>query len=125
MEKEKIKRDLFFIMAALTAALLIWGIFYLMNQNGGDTVVVFRDGQVLERYPLAQDNIYIIPYGEEYNLLMISGGEAFVSDADCPDGLCMKQRAVSRDGESIICLPHKLVIQVVAKEEGDLDAVTY
>lgn len=125
MEKDKIKRDLFFIVAALTVALLIWGIFCLMNQNGGDTVVVFRDGQILERYSLAQDNIYIIPYGEEYNLLMISGGEAFVSDADCPDGLCMKQRAVSRDGESIICLPHKLVIQVVAKEEGDLDAVTY
>ena len=68
----------------------------------------------------------IVTWGEdEYNLLMISDGTAFVSDADCPDKLCVKQRAISRNGESIICLPHKLVIRIVAKEESRLDAVTY
>ena len=33
--------------------------------------------------------------------------------------------AISKNGESIICLPHKLVIQIVAKEESELDAITY
>ena len=96
-----------------------------MNDGEGDMAVVLQDGKELSRYSLSEDAVYVISYGEEYNLLMISNGEAFVSDADCPDGLCMKQRAVSKNGESIICLPHKLVIQIEAKEEGNLDAVTY
>ena len=67
-----------------------------------------------------------IPWGDEnYNLLFISGGEVSVFDADCPDGLCVKARNISKSGESIICLPHKLVIQIESKEEGALDAVTY
>lgn len=119
------KWDIIFIAGALFTALMIWGIFTYMGGDGGDEVVVLQDGKELAGYPLAEDNIYIISYEDEYNLLMISGGEAFISDADCPDGLCMKQRAISRKGESIICLPHKLVIQVEAKEEGVLDAVTY
>lgn len=125
MGKEKILKDIIFIMCVLVSAVLIWVLFRYMNGSEGDSVVVIQDGQETERYLLSEDNIYIISYGEEYNLLMISDGEAFITDADCPDGLCMKQRAIFRNGESIICLPHKLVIQVEAKEEGKLDAVTY
>ena len=119
------KKDIIFISGVLLVALFIWGIFCLVNNTGEGVVTVVQNGQTIGYYPLSEDNTYIIPYGEEYNLLVISGGEAFISDADCPDGLCMRQRAVSKNGESIICLPHKLVIQVVAKEEGELDAVTY
>ncbi|MBQ8596669.1 MAG: NusG domain II-containing protein [Lachnospiraceae bacterium] len=125
MKNVKFKHDIIFIAVILVLALLMWGYMRYIGTGNGDTVVVLQDGREIGHYPLSEDNIYIIAYGEEYNLLMISNGEAFVSDADCPDGLCVKQRAVSKDGESIICLPHKLVIQVEAKEEGELDAVTY
>ena len=125
MEKDKFKKDILFILILLLLAGIIWCLYALIHNNGDNVVVVTRDGEVVEQYSLSEDNVYIIPYGEEYNLLMISNGEAFVTDADCPDGLCIRQRAISRNGESIICLPHKLVIQVESKEEGSLDAVTY
>ena len=125
MEKVKFKKDILFISIILLLAGMIWCLYALIHKNDGNVVVVTRDGEVVEQYSLSEDNVYIIPYGEEYNLLMISNGEAFVTDADCPDGLCIRQRAISRNGESIICLPHKLVIQVESKEEGSLDAVTY
>lgn len=119
------KKDVIFIMCVLAAAFIIRVIFCLFNETREGSVAVFQNGQEIGRYMLDEDNIYIIPYGEGYNLLMISNGEAYVSDADCPDGLCIRQRAISKGGESIICLPHKLVIQVVSKEEGELDTVTY
>ena len=125
MGKDKFKKDILFILILLLLAGIIWCLYALIHNNGDNVVVVTRDGEVVEQYSLSEDNVYIIPYGEEYNLLMISNGEAFVTDADCPDGLCIRQRAISRNGESIICLPHKLVIQVESKEEGSLDAVTY
>ena len=125
MGKDKFKKDILFILILLLLAGIIWCLYALIHNNGDNVVVVTRDGEVVEQYSLSEDNVYIIHYGEEYNLLMISNGEAFVTDADCPDGLCIRQRAISRNGESIICLPHKLVIQVESKEEGSLDAVTY
>lgn len=125
MEREKIFKDIIFVMGVLAVSLLIWLAFRYINGSSGDSVAVVRNGQEEGRYSLLEDNVYIISGETGYNLLMISGGEAFITDADCPDGLCMKQKAISRKGESIICLPHKLVIQVEAKEESDLDAVTY
>ena len=125
MKKEKLKKDIIFIVCVFAAALIIRVIFCFVNEAREGSVVVFQNGQEIGSYMLDEDNIYIIPYGEEYNLLMISNGEAYVSDADCPDGLCIRQRAISKGGESIICLPHKLVIQVVSKEESELDTVTY
>ena len=125
MKNIKLRNDIIFMVAVMLIALLTWTYIRYIGFNNGDTVTVLQDGEEIGSYPLSEDNIYIISYDGSYNLLMISNGEAFVSDADCPDGLCMKQRAVSKDGESIICLPHKLVIRVEAKEEGELDAVTY
>lgn len=125
MEREKIFKDIIFVIGVLAVSLLIWLAFRYINGSSGDSVAVVRNGQEEGRYSLLEDNVYIISGETGYNLLVISGGEAFITDADCPDGLCMKQKPISRKGESIICLPHKLVIQVEAKEESDLDAVTY
>ena len=114
------------MVCVISLALIVWGIYAYCNQNGADTVFVIQDGKQVGAYPLEEDKIVIVTWGEdEYNLLMISDGTAFMSDADCPDKLCVKQNPISGNGESIICLPHKLVIRIAAKEESKLDAVTY
>ena len=126
MDKSMIKKDILFLVCVISLALIVWGIYAYCNQNGADTVFVIQDGKQVGAYPLEEDKIVIVTWGEdEYNLLMISDGTAFISDADCPDKLCVKQNPISGNGESIICLPHKLVIRIAAKEESKLDAVTY
>ena len=126
MDKSRIKKDILFLVCVISLALIVWGIYAYCNQNGADTVFVIQDGKQVGAYPLEEDKIVIVTWGEdEYNLLMISDGTAFMSDADCPDKLCVKQNPISGNGESIICLPHKLVIRIAAKEESKLDAVTY
>ena len=54
---------------------------------------------------------------------MIKDGEARMEWADCPDQICVDHRAVSRNGESIICLPNQVVVTVASSEESDVDAV--
>lgn len=123
---DKLKKDLILISGIFLTAILLWLIPLFMNKETPAVVKVIQDGQVTGTYPLSEDRTEFISYGEEsYNLLFISNGEASVSDADCPDGLCIRSRSISRNGESIICLPHKLVIQIESKEESELDAVTY
>lgn len=123
MDGQKIKWDACLVAGILLLALLIWGSFNLINKEEAGIVVVLREGEVIAEYPLSEDCAVTISDQSGYNRLMISGGEASVSDADCPDGLCVSQKAISRKGESIICLPHKLVIRIESGEEGDVDAV--
>ena len=54
---------------------------------------------------------------------MIENGIAYVTDADCPDQLCVHQKAASKNHESIICLPNKVVVEVDGSEESEFDAV--
>ena len=119
-------KDIILIISVLIIAFLIWLIPFLTERGEPALVNVFQDGQKIGVYPLAEDQTVLIPYEDEhYNLLFISDGTASISDADCPDKLCVKARSIRQSGESIICLPHKLVVQIESEKEGTLDAVTY
>lgn len=126
---DKIKKDMILIVGILLTALLFWLIPLLLNRINRKfpaIVSVYQDGERLADYPLADDLTVAIPWeGDGYNLLLIENGMASVTDATCPDQLCVRQRAISQNGESIICLPHRLVLQIEGTEEGELDAVTY
>ena len=45
-------------------------------------------------------------------------------EADCPDRLCVKQKAICKNGETIVCLPHKVVVEIRSQEENLLDGQT-
>ena len=52
---------------------------------------------------------------------------AHVTDADCPDQVCIRMGKISKTGENIVCLPHKLVVQLegdsAADEQDELDVI--
>ncbi len=126
---DKVRKDLTLLGGLLITAFLFWLIPFLLNIINKDlpaTVIVYQDGQKLADYALSEDQTVVIPWKEEgFNLLLIENGRARVTDADCPDQLCVRQRSIGRKGESIICLPHRLVVEINAKEERELDALTY
>lgn len=65
-----------------------------------------------------------IPDGVSYNLLSVSGSEVSMEAADCRDQICVNHRPVSAGGESIICLPHRLVVEIAGgTDEETLDGV--
>ncbi len=123
---DKLKKDIILLSVILLAAFLLWLVPSFFQRDEPARVRVYQDGNQIAEYPLAEDLVKAVSYEEEhYNLLLIENGKVSVSDADCPDQLCVKQRSISKNGESIICLPHRLVVQVESGEERELDAVTY
>ena len=72
-------------------------------------------------YVLTEDRRIEINHGT--NILEIKNGEASMIEADCPDQICVHEKAISADGESIICLPNKIVVEVESDKESELDAV--
>ncbi len=123
--KKHLRNDLLLIAGLLLAAAL--GILYLfVFRSTGDTVKVTVDGKPYATYSLSQNitkDIYTGKNNEHLNRLVIQDGKAFVETATCPDGICVAHSAVFRDGESIVCLPHGVVIAVVTQGENGPDIV--
>lgn len=80
------------------------------------------NGEIEGTYSLSEDREIKINDGS--NVLQIKNGKAKMIEADCPDKLCMHQKAVSKNHESIICLPNKVVVEVESSENSKYDAVT-
>ena len=98
-------------------ALLLW-----FTRQAGGTVTVQIDGKVVMELPLSEDAELVLGEGAHTNTLVIRGGTARVVDASCPDRLCVRQGAVQYAGESIVCLPHKLVVTVEGGLPPAIDA---
>ncbi len=79
--------------------------------------MVTVDGKEVGRYSLFENRTVDIPSaGGGENTVMIENGEVSVSSANCPDKICVSHRKISKDGEVIVCLPHKLVVSVEAEQ---------
>lgn len=108
---KKFHADVLLVVILLLVGGLIAGFAFLYGQQG--TMVEVRvDGIVQARYPLQENRDTVIHGTDGENHLIVENGQAYLKDADCPDKLCVRQGAISRRGQSIICLPHKVVIEI-------------
>ena len=126
MEKKIRKNDIILIaVLALIAFVSYIGIGFFQGANTKTGVaVVTIDGEEYGRFPLAVDTTERIELPDgSYNILEIRDGEADITDASCPDGICVNHRAVSKRGESIVCLPNKVAVEIENGEESDIDFV--
>ena len=114
------KNDIIIIGIAMVVLTVFCVIFYLGHRQQGAEVVVTVDGTEYGRYSLGQEQTINIG---DTNVLLIRDGRADMTWADCPDQLCVHQRAISRDGENLVCLPNEVVVTVISDEKADLDAV--
>ena len=112
----------------LAAVLLLLGgalaLFLRLTRQAGGTVTVQIDGELVMELPLNGDTQLVLGEDEHTNTLVIAGGTARVVEASCPDRICVGHGAIQYAGESIVCLPHKLVITVQGGQAGGLDALT-
>ena len=95
----------------ILGAVLLGLSFYLFREEGS-VVEVTVHGELYGRYSLAEEQCVRIKTEAGENLLVIRDGAAYVSLADCPDGICAAHKPISRTGESIACLPHGVAITV-------------
>ena len=84
---------------------------------------VIKTNDVLYNVDTDTEEKIELPDGS-YNILVIKEGKADVTEASCPDGICVSHRAVSKQNQSITCLPNKLVVEIKNGEASDLDAMT-
>ena len=117
MNKRRIA-DALVVAFFLSISLLLF--LFLRGGKEGSEVRVMVEGKEIGVYSLSKDGEYSLNGGT--NTLIIKDGKAYMTDADCPDKLCVRQGKISRNGETITCLPNKLTVTVI-DEKGEVDLV--
>lgn len=111
------------IFALLVLAAAVSGAFILLRGGGTEAPVarISRDGVVLEEIPLDQVEVgysFVLEDESGSNTVLVEPGRIRISQADCPDQICVNQGFISDSTVPIVCLPHKLMIEIVGGGDG-------
>lgn len=118
------RNDIIFMAVILAVIACAAGWLLLTRGENGACVLVTVDGEAYGTYLLSEEqDIPIQINGETANFLVIRDGKADMTEADCPDRLCVRQKAISRTNETIVCLPNKVVVQVMGSKESGFDSI--
>jgi len=121
--KTKINRkDVMFAGIVLFFALCIWGIMMIIQSKNGERVLIKIDGKIYEECSLSENKTIKIDNKYGMNVIVIKDKHVFAETADCPDKYCVNQGKISKSGQMIVCMPHKLVVEITGSKKK-LDSV--
>ena len=145
--KQFIRKADIILFIALVAVGLAASAFLAMSHadaGSGAKVIIESGGSLYARYPLSEDRVVVVPAPKQnrvdapsadsdapaseqydyYNVVEISGGKVSVTEASCKNQVCVRHGSISKAGESIVCLPNRLVVSIENSEGGGYDEVT-
>ena len=117
------RNDMILLLAILLPAVIIMTVMSL-NKNAGGQVKVTVDGELYGIYDLDKKETIVIENEEGFkNIVEIENGYVYMKEADCRDLICVNQGNISKKSETIVCLPHKVVVEVISGEESEADVI--
>ena len=118
--KQKLRADVIVIVSLLVLALALYLALNLGRREGG-TAVVRVNGVETEQHSLLQNGSF--PLNGGTNILVIEDGYAWMSEANCPDHICVRQGKIHYTGQVITCLPNRLTVTIEGGEDGGVDLI--
>ncbi len=108
----------FLILLAGIIALIVW----IFPSGEGDEVKISVDGSEVFSASLNTDDEIVIETEFGKNTIVIENSKVYVKDADCSNKLCEKGH-ISKGGQSIVCLPNKLVVAIEKAKKDETDVL--
>ena len=105
---------LIIVLALIPVLFMIFNMYGALHADNPE-LVVYVDGEEYGRYLLNEDRT--IDIGGT-NICRIEGGRAWMTEANCPDQICVHSAAIDEKGGNIVCLPNKIILTIENNEEG-------
>ena len=94
--------------------------------KSGISAIIEQDGETVAELDLNKDTELVLNDGNGgSNTITVQNGHISVTEANCPDLVCVRTGAISQTGEVIACLPHKLIITISSDQTDSLDSLTW
>lgn len=112
---------LLLILIVICAGFLIQKFFF---GKTGAVAIIEQDGETISELDLNKDTELVLDDGNGgSNTITVADGKIAVTDANCPDLVCVHTGAISQTGEVIACLPHKLIITISGNDDSSIDTI--
>lgn len=95
------------ITSLLFSALVLFALFSFVKRTG-KRVFIKQNDTVVYSGELSKDGEVSL----KHNTVKIENGEVFMKSADCKNQICVKTGKISKSGETIICLPNKVIVEI-------------
>ena len=105
--KKKNKTGLIVIIALIAAACILAVVFWFMNKGPASSVVIKVDGNVVKTVSINQNQT-----------INVENGVVDVREADCDNQICVNSSTITKPGQTITCIPHRVVVEIVGGSDG-------
>ena len=107
------RNDKLLIAGMLLAAALFFLLFSTWGSKTGSVAVIRVGGEEVSRIPLDRDGAYPVEGKLGESIIRIEEGSVRVETAPCPDLICVRHSAIRYQGEQIVCLPGRMIIEIL------------
>ncbi len=114
--RKRVLASVIFFAAVLAIAYGLYAFWYI-NISSADakkSVVVEADGNIIYVVSLKEDQTLHVQTEYGTNDVRVEDGKVFVEEADCPKQICVNTAPISGVGQTIICLPHRVVVSITS-----------
>lgn len=118
------KLDIIIILLLLSMSFVPYFLYSNKNKQGSGNNIyatITIDGEIYKVINLNEnkDLEFMIKTSHGNNKVVVHDGGISIVEADCNDGVCVHQGVAKKRGDMIVCLPHKLIIEIGGADNGE------
>lgn len=113
------KRDILVVILLLFLSIgMAFFVQKIKSNENGNYLRVELNEKEYGTYPLNKDKTFKIKIDEdEYNIVEIKNGKVKMREANCRDLICTHMPSIEKIGETIVCLPHRLILEIISSDD--------
>lgn len=96
------------IILSVVLLIIISAVFIFIGGKGGERVIISKNNETVFEGKLSENKTVNL----ESNVIEIKNGKVWVKEADCNNQICVNHKSISKKGESIVCLPNKVLVEI-------------
>ena len=117
------KYDIIAIICVAVIVIISYITVNLLRNDEADTVVIYVDGKIEKKLDLNKNQEYKVDVDNGYNIVRIKDKKVRIKESDCGNQTCVNMGTISKDGQTLICLPHKVEVTIVSDDKSEVDVI--
>lgn len=117
------KYDTIAIICVAVIVIISYITVNLLRNDEADTVVIYIDGKIEKKLDLNKNQEYKVDVDNGYNIVRIKDKKVRIKESDCGNQTCVNMGTISKDGQTLICLPHKVEVTIVSDDKSEVDVI--
>lgn len=111
------------IVLLIAGSVYIWNMISEKNQSDERYADIYYNGELYERVNVNEQKTVTIETDIGKNVIQIDHGKVTMTEADCPDKVCLNTGTIEKVNRSIVCLPNKVHVQITGDLEEEIDVI--